>query len=145
MEGSVSILVVEDGRIEQKVTEAACRNIFAHAFVRVAVDAADGIEAYQELVRDTGEHPDLVLTDLNMPMRQGETNVNEAGLVVVRVIHKTNPKVPIVVVSGVNDPTIKDRTLKLGATDFLEKNEFKSHRDLEDLLRKVLPDEAFSA
>ncbi len=98
------ILVVDD--------DAAIRSSLAQQLgeqgysVSLAVDGADGAKVFD------GQHPDLVLTDLAMPIADGFALINH-----IREASET----PIVVLSVRGGDADKVRALDLGADDFVVK------------------------
>ena len=67
--------------------------------------------------------------------------VDEAGLILTRVIHKTHPDVPILVFTALTDPKLLARCREVGAHDCLQKDDFRDQIDLRNKLRSVLPEE----
>jgi DNA-binding response OmpR family regulator len=60
-----------------------------------------------------GNHPDLIVTDLDMPELNGKDLIKE--------IKALLPNTPIIVVSAVKESKQRINCLELGATDFLSK------------------------
>ena len=76
------------------------------------------------------EKPDLIITDLNMPQGDGEyvleclrRNSNTQG-------------VPVIVVTGMRGPAVRQRVLELGVAGFLTKP-MPMNRLLEQIFRQV--------
>ncbi len=92
---------------------AALKQAVAQAVADVAVIEADSLTALQETVE---QHPDadLVLLDLHMPGTNGFT-----GLVYLR---GRNPGIPVVVVSGSEEPRVMRRAIEYGASGFIPKS-----------------------
>jgi CheY-like chemotaxis protein len=57
--------------------------------------------------------PDVVLLDLALPEIRGE--------IVLEQIHRTSPHVPVIMVTGNDDPDVARRTLAQGAFDYIAK------------------------
>lgn len=78
------ILVIDD----DKVIRVILRQLFEHAGYEVCVasDGQEGIEMY------TSESPDLVVTDLIMPEKE--------GIEVIKEMIKSDPAVKIIAISG---------------------------------------------
>jgi two-component system chemotaxis response regulator CheY len=79
--------------------------------LEVVGEAANGLEAAR-LARE--KRPDLVLLDLNMPIRTGEEAMQE--------ILADNPSAKIIILSAVADRILVERCRELGATHFILKD-----------------------
>lgn len=80
--------------------------------MRVCGEAADPAEAMR--LTET-LHPDLVLTDLNLP--------GKGGLELIKDLRALYPKLPILVVSMHDEPHYAPRVLRAGARGYLMKSE----------------------
>ncbi|QIL19536.1 response regulator transcription factor [Thermomonas sp. HDW16] len=93
------------------------REAMRHAVGRILPDAvlheADSADALYALV-DANADADLLLLDLNMPGVQGY-----GALVHLRGLH---PQLPVVVVSGREEPVVIRRALEHGAAGFIPKS-----------------------
>lgn len=103
-----------------------------HSAVRLAYPEVDTVEARSiaealELLADPKPF-DLALLDLNMPGVHGFE-----GLLQLRTRH---PRLPVVVVSGYEEPRIVAEALSYGAAGFIPKSVRKS--DLADAIRSVM-------
>src|SRR5438874_13364412 len=99
------ILVTED---EPRILSFLARGLEAEGF---AVDsAADGAEA---LRRVGGAHYDLVVLDLLLPRVH--------GLAVLSELRRTQPELPVVILSARADLATKLRGFALGANDYVPK------------------------
>jgi two-component system cell cycle sensor histidine kinase/response regulator CckA len=65
------------------------------------------------LVRLSAEHFDVVLLDLSLP--------DEQGLTTLMRTHAHAPKVPIVILTGLDDEAVAVRAVRAGAQDYLVK------------------------
>ncbi|HUI69927.1 MAG TPA: response regulator [Spirochaetia bacterium] len=72
--------------------------------------AEDGEEAALRIER---EHPDILITDINMPLVDG----NE----LIRIAKKVRPQMPVIVLSGYSDFVLVRQALLCGAIDYLLK------------------------
>lgn len=105
---AVNALVVDDS--------PAMRRQLSHALSRtlgiVAVEAADGSEAWKKLVE---ARFDIVLTDLNMPVLD--------GLKLIALLRRTEEHrdVPIVVITTEGAEADRGRAMALGASAYLVK------------------------
>lgn len=102
-----TILVAED--------EAEVRNYLEMALrcdgysVEMAEDGEDVVRYFE----DDSRRPSAVLLDLVMPRKD--------GLEALRVIRRSSPDLPVIVVSGVSSPLQIVGAMKSGATDFITK------------------------
>jgi len=101
------ILVVDD-EIESRVV---IKETLADIGVETAVTtAANGSEAIE---RATSEDFDLVIMDLLMPVMN--------GVEALKLIHMSEPEIPIIVVTGATEEEIKQHALQGGANIILQK------------------------
>jgi two-component system, OmpR family, KDP operon response regulator KdpE len=98
------ILVVDD---EPQITRVLRRSLSAHRYdVRTAADGESGLDTFRDF------HPDLVITDLQMPELD--------GLELCREIRKIS-KIPIIVLSVKGEERTKVAALDAGADDYVTK------------------------
>ncbi|MDF1851087.1 MAG: response regulator [Verrucomicrobiales bacterium] len=95
------------------------------------IEATNGIEAL-ELLRNQQLLPDLIITDVEMPVMDGITMVEQ-----IRYLDSGIASVPVVVASGNPDEEMKKRSLEVGSDVFLTKPfDFKVLRkEIATLLR----------
>ena len=113
------ILVVED----DKFLMNAYRVKFAKAGHEVKL-ATNGDEALACL---SSYHPDVVLLDLVMPVRDGFSVIEEMKK------NSATSKIPIIISSNLGQKEDVDRGLKLGAVDYI----LKSDTSLDVILQKI--------
>lgn len=75
---------------------------------------------------------DLLLTDLNMPVMD--------GLNLIQQVVERYPNLPVVVLSAYDDYNLVRQAFKLGAVDYILKNEMQP-ADVLELVRKLIPGE----
>jgi CheY-like chemotaxis protein len=111
----MNILVADDDAVHVQLVSTRLRS----AGFEVAV-ARDAMQAMMLAVRSK---PAVVLLDINMP---------GGGLQTLRQLksHADTSTIPVVVVSGSDDPGMPERVIALGAADYLRKP-----FDLDDVLR----------
>ncbi len=99
------ILVVED---EKHIAEAVKLNLkmLGHEVV-LATNGLEGLNQWREF------NPDLVIVDLMMP--------EVDGIGVITEIRKSDPKIPILVISAKDQVKEKIRCLSLGVDDYMSK------------------------
>lgn len=107
---NLPILLVEDNLADAKLFQRHLRKLVGAA---ARVDHAVRLEDALELVRSQAYL--AVVTDLSLP--------DARGLDTVARLRAAAPKLPIVVLSGVNDEKLSLQVLHLGAQDYLEKGQ----------------------
>ncbi len=106
----IRILLVEDNPGDARLVRLALAESGDVSF-----DVA-GAERLQEAVGKLGGHAfDAVLLDLSLP--------DSHGLATVQAVHRADPSVPIVVLSGLLDESLALEALKCGAQDYLVKGQ----------------------
>jgi DNA-binding NarL/FixJ family response regulator len=86
-------------------------------------------ESGAELLRAVAQTaPELVVLDVAMP--------GIDGLACLQLLRERHPRVKVVMLSGVDDPRVAQRALKLGAAAFVKKD--VDPRDFTGILRHVL-------
>jgi len=102
----MNILVCEDNVMTLKTIEFALKKAGYNVF-----KAGDGFQG----IRILGEEEiDLVITDINMPYSK--------GLELVRYINtKMNPKIPVIVITGITNEETRVHATELGARGYLTK------------------------
>ena len=99
------ILIIDDNKL---ILKSLKESISKMGYT--TLEAEDG-EAGLLLVRT--EHPDLVITDFQMP--------GIDGLEVLSKIRKLNISLPVILLTGFGDVVLTIKSIQLGAFDFLEK------------------------
>ncbi len=117
MNNRLTFLVIDD----EFVTRTQLRNALESLGHNV-LEACDGSRGLEIVAQ---ERPDIVMTDLRMPVMDGEA--------VLGHLRRTNPDLPVIIVSGTGDIQQAVVTLRNGAWDYI----VKPVRDLE-LLRAVI-------
>lgn len=120
---ATSILIVDD----HPLFVEALRLVIQGTFPDAVVSEATSIETARNLLDSDGPF-DLCLLDLSMPGTRGLD-----GLIELRARH---PKVPIVVVSALEDPRIIHEVMTCGAAGFIAKS--TRGPDLGRAIQKVL-------
>ncbi|MFO1114593.1 MAG: response regulator transcription factor [Beijerinckiaceae bacterium] len=121
-------LVVDDHPLFREALQSAVRTAYPHAEV---VEASSIEEAVAEIERAPGF--DLALIDLSMPSVKGFEGV--LG------IRARFPGLPLVVVSGLEDPRIVSEAMNCGISGFIPKSVKKA--ELTEAIRKVMNGEVF--
>jgi PAS domain S-box-containing protein len=108
--GLMKVLLVEDDVIDRKLVE----QILAKSSepVKFAVESVGSLSAAVECL-GSGKY-DIVLLDLNLP--------DSSGIETVRKVCEVNPRLPIVVLTGLDDEETGVLAIKNGASDYLVKD-----------------------
>ena len=106
-----SIAVIEDNPADIMLLRLALAQA---GFEYEVLEIADGKSAFKSLLH-TSKAPDLVITDANLP-----------GITLEEILSQIRQSeflqsVPIIVISGMQDPWFIDDALKRGATDYIVK------------------------
>ncbi len=117
---AVKVLHIEDDLMQQRMTAQQLKTLREFQFDIVAVDSEDG--AVEEFQR---RGPELVLLDYHLT--QGN------GLSCLHKLRERDRIVPIIAMSGLATPEIAAELLRVGADDYLSKQELTT----EDLARSV--------
>lgn len=118
MRRTPTVLFVDDDPDIQTAFEIRMRPFAIR--VKHAFFGAQGIE---EAIKT---HPDLILMDLAMPNGNGEYLLETIKR------NQATADIPVVVLTGMRDPTIKNRVLRQGAEGFLRKP-----ASFDDLLHEI--------
>ncbi len=102
---TVKILIIDD----EAMLRMSLRNFFEDENC-IVLEAANGVEGIEICLR---ERPDLVLTDLRMPVMD--------GFGVIERLKQELPELPIVVVSGQGSLSDVITAIRLGAWDYITK------------------------
>ena len=102
----MKILIADDHRL---VTEAVKTKLS---------EIEEGIEfcvamSVDELMRTVSDDVDLAVVDLNMPGADGYSHIDE--------LRRRHPSVPVIVLSGYEDPALMRGALERGALGFIPK------------------------
>jgi len=104
----MKVLIVDD----HQIVRHGLQELFADAFPELQVgEAKDSQSAFELLVK---QEWDLVLVDVNIPGR--------GGLEVLQEAKRLRPKTPVLVLSAYPEEEFAVRSLKLGASGYLNKS-----------------------
>lgn len=113
------ILIIED---EPSLAEALKEKLTKEKFdVAVAKDGQEGLTMSLKI------KPDLILLDIVMPVMDGLTMLEKLRQ------DKWGKKVPVIILSNLNEADKTAEAMKSGVYDYLVKSDWK----LEDLVKKV--------
>lgn len=103
---TVKTIIADD----HEVVRSGLKTLLAGTEFHVVAEGATGDQA---VALADQHHPDLVVLDVRMP--EGD------GLQALSRIRQQNPKLPVVMLSGFDNPTYVARALALGASGYLVK------------------------
>ena len=115
------IVIVED---EKKVREGMAAMIASHTSHTVAAEAANGNDGLEKIIK---LRPDLVITDIRMPVLD--------GLEMIRELRKKNLTCHIIVLSGYSEFEYAKKAITYGVDEYLLKPLTSS--DIQHALYKI--------
>ncbi len=101
----LTLLYVEDNQESRESTYILLDQLFNK--VIVAQDGEDGLEKFKN------NEVDFIITDLNMPVMNGITMVDN--------IKQINPNIPVIVLSAHDEQVYIDKSYNVGANFYLNK------------------------
>ncbi len=139
------ILIAEDDPLFLRMLSAVCRGLFKDLTLLTAHNVEDAVAEFTTYYRQKHQLPDIVITDLRMPIRSHHSDyqaVKMAGLKLTQIVHKTYPTVPVLILSGVLDEEFILQTMESGAVNVMNKLTLDHHM-LKRVLHRMLPGELF--
>jgi twitching motility two-component system response regulator PilH len=123
-----TVLVVDDNEIVIKTISLKLQG--AGYRVVTAMDGAEGVAAARK------ENPDLILLDIGFP--PDVAGVPWDGFRIMEWFHRldTTRKIPIIVITGSEDPQTRERATRTGAVAFFQKP--LEHDNLLKVIRATL-------
>lgn len=116
----IKVLLIEDNPLDVSIIKQMLGNASTSKFEVVHSESIKGA-----LGKTEEENFDIILLDLNLSDSQGYETFQK--------VHDKVPNIPIVVLTGINDNSLGEKTVKVGAQDYLVKGEISHH-----LLARVL-------
>ncbi len=116
------IVVIDDSQLMRSLL----RHMLTHAGHEVEI--WEDVTAMEIPERIAVAHPDLIITDYQMP------GCN--GLTVARMARKARPELPVIVVTATRDPAVADALKRIDVTCILHKP--LREEELLEALRQVL-------
>ena len=116
-----TVLIVDDSAVDRRLAQGVLEKNTQLAFL-YAVDGADAVEQLKI------SPPDLVLTDLQMPVM--------SGLELVRYVREKYPLVPVILMTAQGSEEIAVQALASGAASYVPKSRLA--RDLANTVENVL-------
>ena len=124
----VRVVVVEDDRLFRSVLATYCRSIGMHVVAEIP-DGQAALELLSDDNADGTEHPDLILTDCQMPRMD--------GISLVRHLRARGDGTPVIMLSGQQDARVAEVARAAGVNCFLPKP--LSTQSLQDALAQTFP------
>ena len=109
----IRLLLIEDDPLDERLLR---ERLGAADGVRFEIETTDRLDGGLERLR-TGRF-DLVLLDLSLPDSEGSESIAQ--------MHQEAPQIPIIALTGLDDPIIIANAVKHGAEDYLVKGTFKT-------------------
>jgi len=129
----LSLLLVEDSPADVFLVKEAMKEEGLSCRVAVADDGEKAIRILEEVDAGSGDIPDLLLVDLNVPCQSG-TEVLERLRRIPRCA-----RTPVVMMSTSDTPVERKRALDLGATEyFCKPSSLAEFMKLGQLVRRLL-------
>ena len=100
------MVVVEDDAQLRGALTASLRGMG----IEILAQSGDGLEALDALA---DLHPDLILTDCQMPRLD--------GISLVRRLRQRGDETPVIMISGQDDPQVRTLAMAAGVTQYLRK------------------------
>ena len=120
MNEKINILVIEDNPADSQLVSIFLKAIYNG---KTTISIADSLNRAMELVEENNY--DVILLDLSLP--------DSSGLETFIKLHRDISNTPIIVLTGLEDETVGINAVKMGAQDFLQKNDLD-----ERLLKKSI-------
>ena len=118
----MNFLLVDD----HKVVREGLRNILLSAYPHAQITEAASAEELNKILVE--QHFDVVISDFSLPGRN--------GLDVIKQVHSSNPKTPVLILSMHPEQQYALRVLKAGASGYVNKS--SGAEDLLSAVSKVL-------
>jgi len=121
----IRVLFVEDDSGLRFIVKSELEKVIGGYEVTLAPDGKKGLDAF------TSVHPDVVVTDVDMPVMDGNT--------MAAMIRKKNPDIPIIILSGLTESDDFKKGYASGIDTYLKKPFTKEQLDgqIKSLLRRT--------
>lgn len=121
MEKPLKVLIIDDEEMTRLVLRTMCESI--GCCVAEAANGQEGLEVFSR------EAPDIVLTDLQMPVMDGLTFISR--------LKELDPHTPVIVISGTDSVNSAIEAIHAGAYDYITKP-LQQAESLEIVIKRVL-------
>ncbi len=119
-----NILLIDDEKI--------FRDELKHMLQNTKFDLETANDSTNGLIKITENAFDLVLLDIKMP-DLNHIQTDHAGLDLIKPIKKINPNIPIIMITVLNETEIAVEAMKLGATDYLDKDKLTKQKLIDTI------------
>ncbi len=111
-------MIVDDNPVMRQMIHALVRKVRRDSVVFEFGDGAEAVRQFEQC------RPELVLMDVEMPVMD--------GLTAIRLLRHQTPQVRFVVVSQYDDEELQEEAARLGATEYIHKDNLAA---LEKIIR----------
>ena len=105
MKNLAKILVIDDDKVIREIVSAFLSDLSHKVYI-----AADGCTA-EEIIKK--EQPDLIISDVRMP--------DKDGLEILNFAKSVNSSIPVILITAYDDVELTIKAMQLGAYDYIEK------------------------
>ena len=106
---NVKILLVDDDSDYRRLVKMALQR--ATGLVQLAIETAENLAETLDCLKNNSF--DLVLLDLGLP--------DSSGIETFNAVHRLHPRIPIIMLTGLEDQQVSIEAIKKGASDYLVK------------------------
>jgi CheY-like chemotaxis protein len=133
MNGNCHIVIAEDNPADVMVVRMALEQTVPGFDLRVFEDGGSMLSYVDQLDREGGPWPDLMLLDLNMPKAGGLEVMQRLRNCTVRI------STPIIILTSSSRPKDREQALALGAVHyFLKPDDFDDFLKIGDVVNETL-------
>jgi len=133
MNGNCQIVIAEDNPADVMVVRMALERAIPGFHLRVFEDGGSMLSYVDQLDREGGPWPDVMLLDLNMP--------KAGGLEVMQRLRNCTARTstPVIIVTSSSRPKDREQALALGAVHyFLKPDDFDEFLKIGDVVNETL-------
>jgi CheY-like chemotaxis protein len=133
MNGNCQIVIAEDNPADVMVVRMALEQTIPGFHLRVFEDGGSVLSYVDQLDREGGPWPDVMLLDLNMP--------KAGGLEVMQRLRKCTARActPVIILTSSSRPKDREQALALGAAHyFLKPDDFDDFLKIGDVVNETL-------
>lgn len=133
MNGNCQIVIAEDNPADVMVVRMALEQTVPGFHLRVFEDGGSMLSYVDQLDREGGPWPDVMLLDLNMP--------KAGGLEVMQRLRKCTARTstPVIILTSSSRPKDREQALALGAVHyFLKPDDFDDFLKIGDVVNETL-------